>query len=248
VAIVGHAKAAKIFTGVSPGAEIPVDWVWSPAGKANNPVVPYEGSAGRLLLGGTLAEPVRPCDPRWPLRSLAVVQGHPKDAAARRLAIALLDRGSADLALIGEDWRRDLDKLPQRHPRLDPLTQLLVFLPAGAETPADPDWPGPWAMVAAAYADATKALDFPGLEAIETLSALRVLKGRGEVLLHGGPVKARDQATGVTWVQLCTGTFTQGTADSDPEEAVAMAGSDEKPAHRVSLSAFEMTETEVTNA
>jgi hypothetical protein len=247
-AIIGHAKAAEVVTAVPPGAEIPVQWLWSPAGEANNPVAPYQGSTGLLLLGGTLAEPARLCDPRWPVRSLAVVQAPPQDPAARRLAMALLDRGSADLALIGEAWRRDLQRLPQRHPRLDPLTQLLVFLPAGTETAPDPAWPGPWALLSAAYANAAAALDFPGIEPIEAVSALRQLAGRGQVLLHGGPAKAREAASGITWVHLCPGTFTQGTADSDPEQALALAQKDEKPAHRVSLSAFEMTETEVTNA
>jgi hypothetical protein len=260
-ALIGHAKSAEVVTEVPPGAEIPVQWRWGPEqpGVDNNPVEPYSGSSGRLFVGGTLAEPVRPCDARWPARSVVVVQGRPTDPEpnpANQLAIALLDRGSADLVLVGNEWQRDLAKLPLRHPRLDRLTQLLVFLPPDATPPEDIDWPGPWALVSADYPAAVEALQFDGLRLLETMDAMNRIDGKGAIWLHGGPEKDADPKTGITWVHLCRGTFTMGTSDIDPEAAVKMMGKtaevkgrlDERPAHRVSLSAFEITETEITNA
>jgi formylglycine-generating enzyme required for sulfatase activity len=258
--VVGHAKGAELLREVPAGAQVPIAWSWgaeSPkaeGGKplANNPVVPYTGSSGLLFRGGMLAEPVRPCDPDWPLRSLAVIEADPDTSQeARQLAIQLLDSGSADLVLVGKAWRTDLQRLPQRHARLDRETQLLVFVPPDAEAPRAVDWPGPWALVSADYRTAAKRLSKPehaGILDLSTIPELRRLAGRGTVRLHAGPDKVTDPASGITWVRLCPGTFTMGTADTDPKEAVGMKQEDEQPAHRVSLSAFEIAETEVTNA
>ncbi len=313
---VGHPKSAEVLTGVPAGATVRVTWRWGEAPSAdgaaptaNNPVVPAPGSGGLLFIGGVLAEPVRPCDPAWPSRSLAVIAADPQSPDARRLAIQLLDSGSADLVLVATEWRGALARLPQRHPLLDRQTQLLVWLPSGADpAPAAADWPGPWAIVAADHGATARlfrdlgqprtgppAPERTGVLDLTRVPELRRLAGAGAVKLHFAPLATPDPATGLTWVRLCPGTFTQGTAPTDPPaliivpaisptarplvrtadptdrglsvgsavrtdalagtmtkadppEALALKYDDEQPAHRVSLSAFEITRTEVTNA
>jgi len=264
---VGHPKSAEVLTGVPAGATVRVTWRWGEepsadgAPTANNPVVPSPGSRGLLFIGGVLAEPVRPCDPAWPGRSLAVIAADPQRPDARRLAIQLLDSGSADLVLVATDWRRELARIPQRHPLLDRQTQLLVWLPSGADpAPAAADWPGPWAIVAADHGATARLFrdlgqprtgpPTPGRTGVLDLTRvpeLQRLAGEGAVKLHFAPLATPDPDTGLTWVRLCPGTFTQGTAPTDPPEALALKYDREQPDHRVSLSAFEITRTEVTN-
>src|SRR4029079_12796786 len=53
-----------------------------------------------------------------------------------------------------------------------------------------------------------------------------------------------DTMDGITYVRICPGTFTMGSAANDPQ-----ASDDEKPAHQVTLSKeFWLGQTEVTNA
>jgi eukaryotic-like serine/threonine-protein kinase len=47
---------------------------------------------------------------------------------------------------------------------------------------------------------------------------------------------------GITFVRICPGTFAMGSAENDPR-----ADSDEKPAHKVTLSEFWLGKTEITN-
>lgn len=52
-----------------------------------------------------------------------------------------------------------------------------------------------------------------------------------------------DERSGITFVRICPGTFTMGSADDDP-----LARDDERPAHRVTLSEYWIAKYETTNA
>ncbi len=71
---------------------------------------------------------------------------------------------------------------------------------------------------------------------------------QGEPLLWGLPRKKKDEASGTTFVEVCGGTFTMGSdfvqKSRDGEDIFA----NEKPKHPVTLSAFEIHETEITRA
>jgi len=56
------------------------------------------------------------------------------------------------------------------------------------------------------------------------------------------PGKEEKDENGITFVRICPGTFTMGSAENDPR-----AGSNEKPAHEVTLSEFWIGKTEITN-
>jgi formylglycine-generating enzyme required for sulfatase activity len=109
------------------GADPRLHWCWSGLeaeraappcrALAENPadprrVNPLPMGRSALLRAGTSAEPIRACAKGWPQLSVAVIVGDPwnwppdppNNESARRLAIRLLDRGSADLVLIGPDW------------------------------------------------------------------------------------------------------------------------------------------------
>jgi len=58
------------------------------------------------------------------------------------------------------------------------------------------------------------------------------------LLLRGGPEQTPDPRTAITFVKVCGGTFTMGSDDFD----------DEKPPHPVTLSPFEISQTEITEA
>ena len=204
----------------------PYVWEWQPAA---NPV-PL-GEHGLLLASGTRAFPIRACVPGWPRRSLAVIAADREDAGALKLAIRLLDRGSADRVLIAPDWPERLADLTQgvRVPSQvqdgapHPGDQLLVFLPpAGADEhpAADPvsalagrfdalgEIQGDFATLAA-------ALDFRGaspIAAVWPAAATRPLAGVPRVV--GGPEIETDRF-GITWVQVCAGTFLMGSPASE---------------------------------
>jgi formylglycine-generating enzyme required for sulfatase activity len=72
---------------------------------------------------------------------------------------------------------------------------------------------------------------------------VKTVNGEQGVLLRGGPVEETDPASGVRFVQVCGGTFTMGSGDEEKD-----ADDDEKPAHQVTLSSFEIAKTEITNA
>ncbi|PID90591.1 MAG: hypothetical protein CSA97_02110 [Bacteroidetes bacterium] len=61
--------------------------------------------------------------------------------------------------------------------------------------------------------------------------------------VNPGPKPETDPALGIEWVRVEGGEFLMGSPDSDPDANV-----DEKPQHRVKVSGFWMSATEVTNA
>jgi formylglycine-generating enzyme required for sulfatase activity len=226
------------------GSEIPVTWHWV---EQPNPL---KFGKSELWRAGTLPQVIRGCEQDWPRRSLVVIAADPADKAARKLAIQLLDRGSADAVLLGQDWedhyRKELIQVGASFTRQE---QLLVVVPSGLPLPDQPaDFQGRYTAVSAKNLEAlAKALDFNGVKPLPDVwqkQVEKVLNGQqGGVLLRGGPAEEADPASGVRFVQVCRGTFTMGSDKAD-----ASAYGDEKPAHQVTLSPFEISKYETTNA
>ena len=234
------------------GTRVQVAWSWGLGEADNNPVRLRQGSKALVYRAGTLPQPVRPCVAGWPARALAVIAADPQAEPARRLAIRLLDSGTADQVLISPDWAGDLGDFVGADPLLNANTRLLVVLgttapPAGG-TPALPGpvlqgGPAAWALVAADPEALADWLDFPGVRPLPEAPA-RVLASQGDLPWHGGPEQVPDPATGITWVHICPGTFTMGSdLATDP-----MSQENERPAHPVALGGFWMAKTETTKA
>lgn len=229
-----------VAAAVPPGARVAVAWTWGPGAADNNPVPLRPGGAALVYRAGTLAQPIRPCAADWPARSLAVVQSGSETPAAGRLATRLLDSGTADLVLISPDWQADLGTFVGEDPLLQAHTRLLVVLPPGARASRPPALPA-YALIAADGEALARWLNFPGRKPLEA-APVQVLARRGAMDWHGGPRLTEDPRTGIGWVQVCPGTFTQGSEPADP-----MSYENERP-HPVALDGFEIARTETTNA
>ena len=210
---------------------INVTWNWK---EVDN--VKFFGRS-ELWHAGMLPQAIRGCEPNWPRRSLVVIQAEPGDVPARQLAIQLLDRGSADAVLLGTDWAEHLKDLIQVDAGMTTQDQLLLILPP--DTPVPPlKFQGAYGVVESRelYALATR-LDFAGVQKLSTVWG--EARADSPLLLRGGPEQTRDPRTDIMFVKVCGGTFTMGSADFDE---------DEKPQHPVTLSTFEISQTEITEA
>lgn len=188
---------------------VPYTWAYEPQ---ENPRQLATGAA--LYISGSRNFPVHACDDGWPRRSLAVIQGTSDDADARRLAIRLLARGSADRVLVAEDWRARLDELTQGLALAD--DQLLLFLPAGAREELPAGIAGRVAVVSGEFAGLAAAVDFSGQRTVgEAFPGARTRVVAGEPRVVGGPEMETDAQSGVTWVRLCGGTFLMGSPDAE---------------------------------
>jgi len=202
--------------------ETPHTWDWQSA--ANPQLL---GGRAAVLVGGTRAFPIRACTPDWPRRALAVIAADRDDQGALKLAIRLLDRGTADRVLIAPDWPARLADLTQGVGLPD--DQLLVFHGSAGVAPARPQDSSGDVMGAADLlaeligrfqslaevrgdlAALAAALDFPGARPVESAwpgVSTRTLAGKPRVA--GGP-QVRTDRYGVTWVRVCGGTFLMGS-------------------------------------
>lgn len=240
----GNPKESVTLQAVSAEAEIPANWRWA---ARENPVR-LEGSASVLLRAGALAQPIRACGEGWPQRSLAVIAAPYADRTARQLAIRLLDKGSADQVLVGQDWAEHWEKWRGSSPTLNRNTQVLVILPPGGDPEAAArrlaDHPGPWAVAAADnFAALARAVDFSGTKPVaQAALPWLVHKTSGDTRVYGGPETTTEN--GIEWATVCPGTFTIGSIKGE-----AMAQEDEivEPPRVVALSAFQIAATETTN-
>lgn len=248
----GNPKESVTLQAVPAGAEIPANWRWAASGNPER----LEGSDSVLLRAGVLAQPIRACGEGWPQRSLVVIAAaYDEDTAAHQLAIRLLDKGSADQVLVGQDWAKHWREWLGPSPTLNRNTQVLVILPPGrdrrdadADTDAAArrlaDHPGPWAVVTADdLAALAKAVAFSGTKPVaQAALPWRVLATHGDVRLYGGPETTTEN--GIEWVAICPGTFTMGSAKGE-----VMARDDEivEPPRVVAVSAFQIAATETTN-
>ncbi|HRY16547.1 MAG TPA: hypothetical protein P5330_11835, partial [Candidatus Competibacteraceae bacterium] len=109
----------RVTLQVPAGAEVPVNWRWA---ASENPVR-LESSNSVLLRAGSLAQPIHACsdkgDTIWPQRSLVVIAAPYADRSARQLAIRLLDKGSTDQVLVGQNWAKHLKEWRGPSPALN---------------------------------------------------------------------------------------------------------------------------------
>ncbi|WP_295386401.1 SUMF1/EgtB/PvdO family nonheme iron enzyme [uncultured Thiodictyon sp.] len=267
--------ATTAATGTAP----PLHWCWSglaadqaaPACRtlSGNPADPHRVNPqplgqGALLRAGTLAEPIRACAPGWPALSVAVIAGErwdwPTDEknneAARRLAIRLLDRGTADLVFIGPDWAEQARRLAADW-AFAADSQWLFFSPWSAGVPpakdSKPQVPTLGTHRALLTGDLeamARALDFPGARpATAALGrAARVSTLAGNPRLWGGP-EVETGPQGIPFVHICPGTFTMGSPAAGPDTPDHLKPyDDEQPAHPVILDGFWIARTETTQA
>lgn len=244
----GNPKESVTLQAVPAGAEIPVNWRWAASGNPER----LEGSDSALLRAGVLAQPIRACGEGWPQRSLVIIAAsYDEDRAARQLAIRLLDKGSADQVLVGQDWAKHWEEWRGASPTLNRNTQVLVILPPGrdrrdADTTARrlADHPGPWAVVTADdLAALAKAVDFSGTKRISQAALpWRVVTAHSDARLYGGPETTTEN--GIEWAAICPGTFTMGSIKG---EAMASVFEIVEPPRVVALSAFQIATTETTN-
>ncbi|HPP45994.1 MAG TPA: formylglycine-generating enzyme family protein [Accumulibacter sp.] len=246
----GSPRDAVTLAGVAADAELTLDWRWA---AGDNGVRP--GGDSVLLRAGTLPQASRACTAGWPARSLAVIAAPYSDAAARQLAIRLLDKGSADQVLVGNDWQSVFDTWRGPSPALNRDTQILLIVPAASQLAASQSaasrsaappslaHAGAWAIVAADdLAALARAIDFPGARPLTEVAApWRVLAAQGEVRVYGGPEK--KTANGHEWLNVCPGSFSMG---SSPGEALAYKNEIVEPERVVTLSRFDIAVSETT--
>ncbi len=229
--IVGSPKSLE--SGVaSAGQELTLDWRW----QALDNIKILNGA--QLWHAGTLPQPIRACAEHWPRRSLAVIAADPEtDIAARQLAIRLLDKGAADVILLGTAWDRYLHRLTGGAAIASPQDQLLIILHSTEKLPPLADFPGAVAAVRADdFEGLARSLQFPGERSVAEL-----WDGNSSLRLWGGP--ENEEVGGIQLVKVCGGTFSMGS----PEEEVG-AQSNEQPRHPVTLDTFAIGRTEVTEA
>jgi formylglycine-generating enzyme required for sulfatase activity len=234
---------------VQEGAEIPVTWSWKEVSNRED----LEGSV--VLNAGRLAQPIRACRVGWPQRSLAVIamsfEGEDEEAskAARQLAIRLLDKGSADEVLMGEQWEKALPTWLGESQALNRNTQVLVILPHGTEAEAAAGQlkghPGPWAVGSSDnFAALAKDIKNNKSQALaDVFPKLQVYRHRQAVRVSGGPEKSAPDRNGIEWVHVCPGTFTMGTINKE-EDPKAYDNEIVDPPRTVVMSGFDMAATE----
>jgi formylglycine-generating enzyme required for sulfatase activity len=178
---------------------------------------------------------------------LAVIAAsYDEDRAARQLAVRLLDKGSADQLLVGQDWAKHWEEWRGPSPTLNRNTQVLA-LPPGEDPDAArrlADHPGPWAVAAADDLTAlARAVDFSGTKPVaQAALPWRILKASADARVYGGPATTTEN--GIEWVTICPGTFTMGSVKGEP---MAYENEIVEPPRVVTLSAFQIAATETTN-
>jgi hypothetical protein len=151
--------------------------------------------------------------------ALATAPGNP-DAEA--LAVDLLDTGSADVVLIGPNWRS-------------------ASLGFGGRTLSNQEI---LALPDSAWGKLAQNLRFEGTRTVSQVwPNLRLLAGDPSAPLSGCRTGETIVEDGMVFVHICPGTFTMGSVERDQQ-----AYDDEKPAHQVTLSEYWIGKDEVTNA
>ncbi len=236
--VIGTPKSLRV-KGIRADTTVNATWRW----RLQDNVEPYGQS--ELWHAGTLAQPIRACDSSWPRRSLVAIEAPPDAIPARQLAIRLLDRGSADRVLLGEDWAQHLDHLLQVDATYTIGDQLIIIQAPDARPPKIA-FQGHWGVVRSDdFAALAKTLEFEGMKA---LSEDWNTQPNVQLQLWGGPNKQTDNMTGITFVELCSGTFTMGSNYLPPKKENEKYYADEKPQHPVTISTFAISETEITRA
>ncbi len=236
--VLGTAKGLQLYRSVPARSRIRVRWQWTV--HVNIQVL---GESERWH-AGTLPQPIRPCDPAWPMRSLVVIEAERGASEAGQLAMRLLDRGSADVVLMGRDWQQQLSQVIQDGVRTERDQLVMILPPESVQPPVR--FAGAIGVIRTDDLPAlVEALEFEGVEPLETIWPGATII-QGAPLLHGLP--RQDEESGVTFVEVCGGTFTMGSDDVRKNEDGKDVFRDEKPKHPVTLSIFEISQTEITRA
>jgi hypothetical protein len=131
------------------------------------------------------------------LIALATSPGNPE---AEALAVDLLDTGSADVVIIGLDWRS------YRAGISGLASQEFLVLP-------DSKW-----------AELAQALRFEGTRTVaQVWPNLHLFAGDPELLLSGCRTGETIEEDGMVFVHICPGTFTMGSADDPPAHKVSLS-------------------------
>lgn len=207
----------------------------------------------RVWRAGIWAAPLPSGDP--------LLRGYQDDPAVRRLALRLLDSGSAQ-AMAFPDLGTTIADIAELLPKLlaPGLSHQLVLIhttgpgqepaPSGSAQTAmsalGQGFDGPYAWLRADAADLTRRLDFPGWQALDALctnGSFRLAYTQGTPKLRGRAGKVLTDSTRAPFVVLPGGSFVMGSPEEEPER-----DSDEGPWHQVQVPDFAIMATEVTNA
>lgn len=228
---VGSPKRLQTAT-VGFGQSAVLDWQWTELDNVES----LDGA--ELWHAGTLPQPIRACSDDWPRRSLVVIGFDHQTRPARRLAVRLLDKGSADVILLGTEWAKHLDKLTGGKDGSATTDQLLVIVPKIGIRIPDIDFSGKHAVLRMNELILLPgSLQFPGSRPVAEKWG-----GNSDLLLWGGPEVTNYE--GMKLVKVCGGTFSMGTTEADRKAGLGY--DDESPRHPVTVDTFEINQTEVT--
>ncbi|MEM7205000.1 MAG: formylglycine-generating enzyme family protein [Planctomycetota bacterium] len=218
------------LTRVEFNPDLDVDPRWRPVEVEN--AVPAGGFL--VLWRGLDDEPRRVDDPRW-TQSAAVIAAPAEDREAVPLAMALLDTGSVDVALVGEAASGPAEA--ERPFERAESEQIVWIGPTGQTKHALQAWrgapslaavsPDGFGRMAGAFAESLVPL-----EDLWPKATIEVAAGRPQLRL------------GLSMVRLQGGRFQMGRDPSDPDTRYG----DELPQHAVTVRDFEIGRTEVTRA
>src|SRR5262249_24404315 len=152
-----------------------------------------------------------------------------------------------------------LERLIQVDASMTKNDQLVLIVPPGTSVPKL-DFQGAFGVAESKDLQAlVTRLNFSGVRPLREVWSNA--KRDGQVRLRGGPKEEADVKTGITFVTVCSGTFTMGSKTKDDAGVSAKdasakdasdvdldASSNETPQHPVTLSTFEISRTEITAA
>ena len=269
------AGSAKLLNTVSAKANQQFRVQWSGGWRLRKNFQSIAG--GVIWYAGTLAQPIRGCEPDWPRRSLVVLDTDKDNPAAQKLAAVLLDTGSADKVLIGTEWNSELTGFQELPVELSEPDQLIVV--TDRVLPNTPSFGGNLSVVKLEKFDDTtsnhlaKALEFERLEedrlvamgaAWGGLPGVGSIEGEAEKL-RSGPAVAKHTDSTIAFARICGGSFTMGSSEKQTEPFLKEiedeykdnelflnfwkdALKSESPPHIVALDSFDLALTETTNA
>ncbi len=192
---------------------------------------------------GQRPDPVRPADPDWPPRMIALVERPATDAEALAKVRNLLDHGVIDVAFMADEpfaLPSYNDLLSEALGHADPDDQVIGFSSARVLTERF-DVTTAWVPIDH-LPRADQTFDAEPVEVTEVWPDAVAVVGAPVTLRPAGidwcPYQERE-FDGVTYVRVCAGQFERGSVDGS---------SDERPVKTISISEFWMGKFEVTNA
>ena len=188
-----------------------------------------------LWFAGENGKPQRPQVEKWPAVSVAVIAEPPDDPDAQRLAAKLLDNGTADQVLLGENWHKHQADIMQQWKNL-PGTQWLYI---NAEPPPylGHEHIARFSMKPEALLAKLKQ---PGVHEANSLQAGATIKGHPRLIGFAPDIQTFELSNGMKLLPIPRGSFQMGSETGDW---------DEKPVHTVNIKHdFWMSASETTFA